>query len=306
MTSTMRNYLLTTLRVCLASLLTTLPAMAGGLSCSLGEVVVEHLQIGNSYDLTQLANTRLIVTNTDDHTVQLRIDILVPDTAELKLNAEAIPDPSWVKLSESDFSMPAAQWVESHIQISIPNDDRFLNRRYQVMIWSHTVPTAETGMFLACGLKTRIIFTTDSVRQPLPADLGTSSASSLQLDPAEIHWTSAKANPVGHDAAVEHRTITVTNTGERAQTVQLECRAVHESFSSLTLGFEDCPDPSIVSFSEKELELPAHGTKDVDLRLALPAAGLERGKSYMMIIDARGGGGAVESQVYARLYLTLN
>jgi hypothetical protein len=302
----MKNYLWVALSMGLSSLLTAWPVLAGGLSCSLGEVVVERLQIGNSYDLARLANTRLVVTNTDDHAVQLRMDILAPDPSELKLNAEAIPDPSWVTLSDRDFSVAASERAESRIQITIPNDDQYLHRRFQVMIWSHTIPTSETGMFLACGLKTRIIFITDSVRQPLPADLETSSASSLELDPPEIHWSSARLQPGHHEAVTEHRTVTVRNTSERDQLVHLEGRAVSNSYSSLTPGFEDCPDPTIVSFSENDIKVLAHSSKNVDVRLALPAAGLTRGKSYMMIIGASGESGAVRSQVYSRLYLTLN
>jgi len=57
---------------------------AGGLSTQLGEVVIENLQIGQTYNLKQLANLRLIVTNTSDYSVDLRMDILLPDSSELR------------------------------------------------------------------------------------------------------------------------------------------------------------------------------------------------------------------------------
>ena len=135
---------------------------AGGLRTQLGEVVVENLQIGQTYNLADLANLSLRVTNTSDYRVKLRMDVLAPDEVELRHQAQPIPDLSWIALSCDTFYLEAGEEAVSDIMISIPDEEQYLGKRYQFMIWSHTVPSTEGGMFLATGLKSRIIFTTDN------------------------------------------------------------------------------------------------------------------------------------------------
>ena len=292
----MRIFVFFVVRTIAAGLLITSTALAGGLSCSLGEVVVDNLQIGSVYDLTELANTRIIVTNTGDITVKLRMDVLVPEASELKLNSEPIPDASWIRLSQTEFEIAPSANAESHIQLTIPDDERLLGRRFQVTIWSHTVPSEETGLFLACGLKSRLIFTTDSVRHTAPDYVG-NSATRLRLTPAEIHWNSAHADT---------RTMTVINEGETAQVVHLKAQAMHDSYTSLPAGYEDCSDPAMVWFSEDTVTLPPHGSRTVDVRLTLSDLGRNGMGDCMLIIVAESGGETVQSRVYSRVYLTLN
>ena len=90
---------------------------AGGLRTQLGEVVIENLQIGQTYNLKQLANVRLIVTNTSDYSVDLRMDVQLPDSSELRKGAEPVPDTSWVRklrlTSQSPFRMMINTWGRS-------------------------------------------------------------------------------------------------------------------------------------------------------------------------------------------------
>jgi hypothetical protein len=87
MMSTRRNSTLV-----LVALLGAMPALAsspqlahaGGLRCSIGEVVIENLKIGRTYSLKTLANLPLTLTNTTDGPVNLAVDALVPDASELR------------------------------------------------------------------------------------------------------------------------------------------------------------------------------------------------------------------------------
>src|SRR5260221_10482765 len=79
----------------LALLLTASPAGAGGLRCSLGEVVLDNLKIGHTYSLSTLASIPLSVTSSDAAPLRVRIEPLVPDVSELRGGAEAAAAPSW-------------------------------------------------------------------------------------------------------------------------------------------------------------------------------------------------------------------
>ena len=107
-------------------LFATTALQAGGLSTGLGEVVVENLQVGQTYSLKELANLRLFVTNNSDDSVALKMDILSPDSSELKKGSRPIPDISWLKLSRDTFVLGPNEIALSDITLSIPDENRYL------------------------------------------------------------------------------------------------------------------------------------------------------------------------------------
>jgi hypothetical protein len=280
-------------------------AHAGGLSTQLGEAVVENLQIGQTYNLTRLANLNLIVTNTSDFAVDLRMDVLLPSGSEMREGAEPIPDTSWVKLSRNLFTLGPNEKAKADIIISIPDDDGLLGRKYQVMIWSHTLGSG-AGMFLAYGLKTRLIFTIDSVRASQDFVAMSSNADiSFTLKPEEIFVDNVEPGEVFD---VESRTglvLKITNPGEHPQTFRLKSRSVENSLAKLTDDYEDTPDASYLRFSEDEFVLAPGEIKPVNVYLEFPADRRYAGKKYMFVIHAYSVGETVTTGVYSRLYAAI-
>lgn len=284
---------------------TSCPLKAGGLSTQLGEVVIENLQVGQSYNLKQLADLSLIVTNKSEFPVDLRMDVVRPSTSELRQGAAAIPDTSWVKLSKTLFTVETYQNAVSDITISIPDDDRFLGKKYQVMIWSHTLGGKGGGMFLAYGLKSRIIFTTDSVKAS-SSDLVTSSDASVNLTvrPEQIFVHNVTLG-TRYDVEKESGVIlTIANPSQHARTLRLQSQTINNSLATLTDGYEDAPDASYLSFSENEFTVPANGTKSIRMFLEFPQRAEYRGKRYMFIIHALALHEKVTTGVYSRLYMS--
>ena len=113
--------------------------IAGGLSTQLGEVVVANLQIGQTYNLMELANLQMAVTNTGADVVNLKMDVLQPETEELRLGAAIIPDASWVTLSQNSFTVGSMQRASSDIFISIPDEAQYLAKKFQVIIFPHLI-----------------------------------------------------------------------------------------------------------------------------------------------------------------------
>jgi hypothetical protein len=279
---------------------------AGGLSTQLGEAVIENLQVGQIYNLKQLANLRLIVTNTSDYSVDLKMDILFPDTSELRKGAEPIPDTSWMKLSQNLFKLGPDEKATSDIIISIPDDDQYLGKKYQVTIWSHTLGGSGSGMFLAYGLKTRIIFTTDTVKAT-KSEVVTSSEASVNftLKPEEILLENVE---LGRIYDVERNTglvLKITNPGEREQTFELQSLTVGNSVATLTKEYEDAPDASYLTFSESRFVLPPKATKTIKMYLKFPPEKEYSGKKYMFVIHAFTLDEKVTTGVYSRLYASI-
>ena len=279
---------------------------AGGLSTQLGEVVVENLQIGQTYNLKELANLRLIVTNTSDYGVDLRMDVLLPDSSELRKGAEPIPDTSWVSLSQTLFELGPNEKATSDIILSIPEDKRYLGKKFQVTIWSHTLGGKGSGMFLAYGLKTRFIFTTDTVKAAKNEVVTVSDASvNFTLQPEEIFLDDVE---LGRTYDLDRKAglvLEITNPGDREQTFELRSLTVGNSAATLTKEYQDAPDASYLRFSENRFVLPPAGTKTVKMYLEFPPEKEYRGKKYMFVIHALSVDQKVTTGVYSRLYASI-
>ncbi len=279
---------------------------AGGLSTQLGEVVIENLQIGQAYNLKELANLRLIVTNTSDYGVDLRMDILLPDSSELRKGAEPLPDTTWVNLSQNLFKLDPDEKAISDIIISIPEDDQYLGKKYQVTIWSHTLGGKGTGMFLAFGLKTRIIFTTDTVRATKDQVITASDASvNFTLKPEEIFLDNVELGKIYDLEKKTGLVLKITNPSKHEQTFELQSLTVGNSATTLTKEYQDVPDASYLKFSESRFVLPPGSTKTIKMFLEFPPKKEYSGKKYMFVIHALTVDQKVTTGVYSRLYASI-
>jgi hypothetical protein len=275
---------------------------AAGLRTQVGEAVIENLQIGQEYSLKELANLDLIVMNTGEEEVDLRMDVLIPEPVELKLNAEAVPDISWATLTPSDFTLGPSGQAEAEIRLAIPYEPAYLGRTFQFTIWSHTIPRGG-GMALAYGLKTRIIFTI-ATEIPDDAPAATTAAASVDfaLQPEDIHVDGVTPGVEFNMATDGGRVLKITNRGDEPQTLNLKSRKVLGSLATLTPGYEDAPDASFLRFSEDKVIVGPGETRTVKLFLDFPAGPKYSGHRYMFVIHGTTTGGRVTTGVYSRVY----
>ncbi len=170
-----------------AALLFPSSAPAGGLSTNLGEVLVQNLGTGGTYCLKELANVTLSVVNRGDDTVFVRATPELPDTSELRQNAEPIPDATWIGIETDSMVLAPGQMGVSDVCISVPADSTLRGRKFQVMLWSRTIP--RPGDFMACGLKSRVLFTVaaevDSSAAQLAPDDGTAGGGAARAGAAQ-------------------------------------------------------------------------------------------------------------------------
>jgi hypothetical protein len=295
-----------TIRLFILTLFVATALQARGLSTSLGEVVVENLQVGQTYSLKQLANLRLYVTNNSDDSVALKMDILSPDSSELKKGASPIPDILWLKLSQNTFVLGPDEIALSDITLSIPDENRYLGKKYQVAIWSHTVALAGRAMSLGLGLKSRIIFTTDATKAPVNEIVKSSDASvELVLNPEKMFLDDVELGTIYDPEARKGSVLTVSNHSKHEQLLRLRSLTVSNSVTALTEGYEDAPDASYLRFSENEFVLPPYGTKEVRVYLDFSERTEYCGKRFMFIIHAYVVGEKVSAGVYSRVYASI-
>jgi hypothetical protein len=126
---------------------------AGGLSSNWGEIVIEKLETGKSYDLNKYAGAPFTIVNNFDSDVNLQLKVLQPQPNELKPGYEAIPDVSWVKLEKEEINIGGLKKEVVNVKLTIPNDKKYAGKKYHVWIWTYT-----SGQAMGVGLKSRILF----------------------------------------------------------------------------------------------------------------------------------------------------
>ncbi|MFQ5868093.1 MAG: hypothetical protein ACE5IT_08930, partial [bacterium] len=133
------------------------PANGLGIRTKFGLVVVENLPPGRTYNIRELVGLPLRVVNASDKQVNIKMDLKKPrvEKTMLEKHFEPIPDLSWIKLSRDFFVVDPGQSAIADVLITIPDDDKYLGKRYQVNIWSHTIGKR----FINVGLMSRLRIT---------------------------------------------------------------------------------------------------------------------------------------------------
>ena len=274
------------------------PALAGGLRCSIGEVVIENLKIGHPYSLKQLANLPLNVTNTTDGPVTLRVEALAPDASELRQGAEAIPSAAWASVSPDSFDMAAAETRAVELSLAIPDDEALLGRKFQVEFCSHTLP--RPGDLLSYGLKSRVIFTIDPSRdttsQNPQGDL------SLEFVPAELWLDRVSKGKDYRLVSHEGQTLSLRNTSDHEVTVRLRAVPRDRSASAVVKGFDDLLASGQVEFSPDTITLAPRETRSLDGRVRMGKPKGHWTSNLACVISAEVVDQPVRTQLYARVY----
>jgi hypothetical protein len=274
---------------------------AAGLSCSIGEVLIENLKIGHQVSLQDLANLPLSITNTGDQPVVVRVDGIVPRGDELRQGAAPIPDPSWTYATPDSFVLTPHGTQLVDLGFKIPDDPALLGKKYQASFWSHTL--AKPGDFIACGLSSRVIFTIDPVREDVGAAASHGAAASLL--PPEV---TVRGLDEGRSRSLEScldRPLVIRNPSN--QSIVVDLNALHPQLSALGLptGFGDLLDVAKVDISPSQLRLGPGEERKVAGSILFPVGVTFPEKTLMCVVSARVAGKEVTTGIYSRIYASV-
>ena len=275
-----------------------------GLSTTFGAVSIENLQIGQTYSTRELVNLPLTVVNTSGESVNLQIDILYPSENELVEGYEPIPDISWIQLESDFFTISGGGSATTDVLITIPDDKRYLGKKFQVYLWSHTV--GGKGI-IALGLKSKLLFSISpklekiSEKKPKEKPIRKLSFSVL---PENIYVDGVEVGKKCSIKRLTGLTLKIINPNNKKYMYQLKSMATEDTLLKLKRGYEDIPDPSFLRFSKTKFKVSANGVKDIKMYLEFPDKGEYKGKRYMFVILAEVLGQEVGMKVFARLYVS--
>ena len=127
---------------------------AGGLSSNWGEVVIDNLEPGKTYELNKISGAPFTITNNFDNQVTLKLEVLKPQNKELKSGYEPLPDVTWVKLDKQEITIERTKNAIIDLKVTVPNDPQYRGKKYHFWVWSYT-----SGQAMGVGLKSRILIT---------------------------------------------------------------------------------------------------------------------------------------------------
>ena len=110
-----------------------------GLRTEFGEVRLPKLAIGKSYSVWRLAETALVLQNTGEVAMDVRIDVLVPSHHDLRPGAQPLPDRLWVSLERARLQLPARSTTRADVRVSLPYDPDLAGKTFQVDLRTSTV-----------------------------------------------------------------------------------------------------------------------------------------------------------------------
>jgi len=289
----------------LCLVLVTSVAMGVGLKTYFGEVVVENLRIGQKYNLRDLVNLPLEVVNTSDFPVDLEMELQYPSEKDKRADYEVIPSISWIELTKTYFTVEPGGSAVADVIISIPDDEKYLGKKYQVNIWSH-IP--EGTRPLVVGLLSRLLITIAPERKAgrvIPEEERKKIISSLDfyVTPPNIVVREAK---IGKKIDLEKfigQTLKIMNPNDKPFSYRVTVKRVKDSLAGLKSGFEDTPDPSFLKLDKTEVTAEPLSIKEVKMFLEFPKEERYEGKNYMFIISVEVLGQEIKFSRYTKVFV---
>jgi hypothetical protein len=286
-------------------LFTGVAARASSFKVNIGELLLQNLQPGQTYDLQELLNMPYRATYDGVQEADVHFTPELPEGEhELKPGFEPIPDRSWLVVASTSMPIGAKGTVENNLKFVIPDDDRYLGKKYVVYLWVRTFNKGG-GFTVGLGTKSRFLVTIASERASA-ADAAVRGQASLnfQLEPQES--LTRKPLKVGKRHTLGRKTlgrdVVIVNNDSEPRTFTLEAIPSSEVVMTLPEGYEWPANPKDLTFKKELLVVKPKGRAVVPAFIQIPEDPALKGKKffYLARVKPQVQGQGVASSVIAR------
>jgi len=255
----------------------------GGISTSFTEVVVRNLSIGKNSAIGQKVGRQLRVRNKGKNSIELKMEVLVPSKSELKQGYEPIPDASWIELEKDYFSVEPSENAVTDVIITIPRDKKYLGKKYQAYIWSHTIGKGKVP--IALGLKSRLLLEISEKERDLSQEFA--GRFDFAVFPDEMVLENIKIGGVYNIKKVVRKVLEVKNLSRYPHIYEIKSISAERAGIGIENGYEDCPDPDFLTFNKSKFGLKRKKKSKVKMCLNFPKREEYAGKKYVFVIRIR-------------------
>jgi hypothetical protein len=276
-------------------------ALAAGLSTHFGEVLVENLQIGRTYNTQDLIGLPLRVKNESDEPIELLMEPVAPRPDPARKDYEPIPDLSWVRLERTSHTVAPNAEAVSNVFLSIPADPKLKGRRFMVSLHSYTVPPKAGGTAaISVGLFSKLLFTVSRFEG---APSRQESARVFSVMPEDLFLSGVPAGKPVHSGRDLGKSLVLFNPNDFSCTYEVRSIPIEGSETKVRVGFDEAPDAGFLTLEEGLFTVPPHSEKTVFFSLAIPAKDEYRGRNFMFLLMTEQRPGTPLVRVYNRVFV---
>jgi hypothetical protein len=270
-----------------------------GLSTHWGEVAIYNIGIGQTYSVEKSSNMTFDLVNTGDAETDIQVDVILP-SGEPKEGYEPLPSTSWITLDQNKFHLKPGETAKTDVKISIPDNKKYLGKKYQVHLFAYTV---EKQGFMGVGLKSRLLLSLEkskgaktTVNQNLPAP-------DMVLQPSEL-LLDVKIGEKYDLEKLTGRNFELKNFNDKVNIYKIKSIKVEDSPFKSPAGYENCPDTNFLKFKSSRITVVPKGTGKVKVYLDIPNKAEYKDKKYMFVIYTTLADEPGAKGIYNRIYVS--
>lgn len=237
-----------------------------GLAVQPGGLLLQEIALGETYDLEQTAGVHLTIFNQDSQAHTYLLSTQRPSAVGAKLLPDGfadIVDLSWLWFDHPEVEVPAAGSAQARMYFRIPEDERYHNQRWSVMLQVASKPVP--GETIALAVYPRYdLETVAAPRQGLPqkpvGEMGIvpSTVALSAMGPGE--WRESQFYLCNEDARGHRYTFRLLTLQEIAD----------KHYLGVSRGYTWMPDPAWVRTREPGAYVRRHRAVPVSFRVRLP------------------------------------
>ncbi|NTV52616.1 MAG: hypothetical protein HGA76_06350 [Candidatus Firestonebacteria bacterium] len=254
------------------------------LSSNYAEVFFENLRIGNTYDLSELTNMPFTLGNGQNKVIDMKIEVLKPLKNQLRSGFEPIPDVKWVVVKDTRFTVAAKGTFKTSIKLIIPNQKKYLGKKYQVCIETAEVHT-EGGINVAFAVTSKILFSTAPVQDALRVTKSKQLKLNFKMIPDVVYLDDVVLGKETEVKNLDGKPVQLVNSNDSEIVAILESVLPDSEMFNLMPEYEFSPDAKFLKFPSGSLAVPANAKRDFPMTVEFPADPKYAGKKYEFFIS---------------------
>ncbi|MFH0948088.1 MAG: hypothetical protein V1833_03720 [Elusimicrobiota bacterium] len=277
-----------------------------GISTTFIDVVLENLQIGESYNLRTLKNCPMIITNNGQQTIDVVLEVDEPGK-KLKPEYEQIINAEWIKVVPNRYRLGPYEKGSSDVIITIPNDSKLMGRHFQAYISASAISyPAPAGAFTtSTGTRTRIRFSVGTMGPKyLKEEKKRKKMMTLDFELTPVNINIKEPVELGKKIDIrKERGIGLHLINRATESVMLNMNISADKVVLGNTGEYAIGDTNFLEIKPKKLTLRGESIKKLYLYIKIPNEEKYRNKKFVFVIKAEVPGD-VPVEVFSKLYVT--
>lgn len=252
-----------------------------GLGARFGDVILENVQPGRTYDLREAAHVPFGVENKGDADSDVTVEFAKPPESRLAKDYEAVPDPGWFKAVPGKLRIGAHSVGYFDLLLTVPDDPALKGKHYQVIVKARL---AGEGMF-HLAIENRVRFSIGPGPESIQEEKKLKAMRQLDFDvtPSELYLRDV---PVGkaYDARKEaKKTIRVANYAADKLEVLMAAGKWDQNYP-LPEGYEPIPDGGWIQVQDSTVTVAGEAIGLAGLTVRIPDDPKWKGRRFAAMV----------------------